>query len=930
LDNSAGLIGCGIRTVARRCLQTTLAVSFAIVLTAAPRVAKAQDDPILQKGDAVVTGYSGIALLKPSKGGKQVDYAVINSQGASLQVFDMSQMDGREDARVVKAARNFSIPASKIGQVFGVALDNGKGGKTPNIYATATSMFGLQIVKTAKGVRERAKVGGPNRTWMSGQFGIALGGGPGSIWKIDGLSGEVSLFADVKLDGRTNSGPGLGNIAFDRRSKRLFVSDRQTGMIHSFDLSGREIAVFDHGRSARPKLGLPEENYDPASRVEITSAAFVAGKPETWGFAPTGRDVWGLATFKGRLYYAVAEGPEIWSVGIGKDGDFRDDARVEVEVNAPSGDAVSDISFARNGTMFLSQRGTAASSYDYTTWAKPKTASVLRFRRRKLPSGRVAWRPVPEEYSIGFAAGFRNGNGGHALGYGYDQYGSIRHSSCEQMLWSTGERLRQNPKFKTQLTKGGPTIVHGMQGNRAGLVKPANEEPFEAYFIDFDGRHADPKKHGHLGDIAIWSTCGGKGGGSDADDREPPSGPRISIAKSCSAALFGGKLQCRVTLRNSGSEAPSGRVAFLDNASTLIGSNTPPTIVDTIPDDSADWDCSTPNPGALDCSIAGAELKPGTRRSVSVVMDVSALVGTPDWKIRNCAKLDGSSQKKCVTRGSHDSLIVTKTGPNQKPCIAGGPCDFRVSVINPGNRTFNGALFFGDNLTLSGIPAGSIKVDGVSPTHDCTINSLQLPLEWECDVSIPAGGEKTFDILMTIPNGAVPPAGAQGRNCFVAPPSGLALTNNQPPANFWNGVLNPANPGNNPGAACVSFSVLPANAVPIPPFRKPGLPIVGPFGPPILPGSEPEMEMVVTAKPTFFTKPGQVITFTYEVSNTGNVPITSFTITDTKVSPGGPIGNCNSVDIPVSTSVTCSGTYVTTAADMNANIVTPATVTGIW
>jgi hypothetical protein len=924
LYNLAGLIGCGLRTTALRYLQTTPVLLAAIVAAVGTQPATAQDDPILQKGDAVVTGYSGIALLKPAKGGKPVDYAVINSQGASLQVFDLSQMNGRDDARLLKAARNFSVPASKIGQVFGVALDDGKRGKIPNIYATATSMFGLQIVKTEKGVRERAKVGGPNRTWMAGQFGIGLAGGPGSIWKIDGLTGKVSLFADVKLDGRSNSGAGLGNITFDRKTQKLFVSDRQTGMVHSFDLTGREIAVFDHGRTARPKLGLPEETYDSGSRVDITSPKFIAAKPATWGFAPPERNVWGLAVFDGRLYYAVAEGPEIWSVGVGRDGNFRDDAWVEVEVNAPSGDAVSDISFSRDGTMFLSQRGTAAATYDYTTWAKPKTASVLRFRRRKLPSGRIAWQPAPEEYAIGFASGFRNGNGGHALGYGYDRFGSIQLNGCEEMLWSTGERLRQNPKYETQLKPGGPMIVHGLQGNRKGLVKPANEGPLKSFFIDYDGRHADPKKHGHLGDIAIWSTCGRK------DRFKPPAGPRISIAKSCSAALFAGKLQCRVTLKNTGSRAPSDRVGFMDNASTLVGSSSPPFIIDTIPDNSADWDCSLPNPSALDCSIAGAELQPGSRRFVDVIMDVSAVVSSPDWKVQNCAQLNGSSLEKCVTRGHHNALIVTKSGPSQGNCIAGGPCDFIVSVINPGNRTFNGPLFFGDNLTLTGMPAGSIKVDSVSPSQDCTISSLQLPLEWECDVSIPAGGQWTFNILLTILAGAVPPNGAQGRNCFVAVPAGLALTNNQPPANFWSGVLNPAKTGPDPGTACVDFSVLPANAKSIPPFRKPGLPIVGPFGPPILPGSDPKMELKVTANPAFFTGVGQVITFTYGVSNPGNVRIRSFTITDKKVSPGGPIGNCKSADIPVGFTVECSATYVTTPADMNANIVTPAKVTGVW
>jgi len=191
--------------------------------------ARAQQPQVIQKGDAVVTGYSGVALLQPAAGARQEDYAVINQQDPSLQIFDLSQMFGGDDARLVRAPRTFSVAAGKIGQVFGVTLDDGADNpgwrKIPNIYATATSKFGLQIVKTAGGVRQRAKVGGPGRTWMGGQFGTGLGGGPGTIWKIDGRTGEVSLFANVELRGLPNAGPALGNITFDPASRKLFVSD---------------------------------------------------------------------------------------------------------------------------------------------------------------------------------------------------------------------------------------------------------------------------------------------------------------------------------------------------------------------------------------------------------------------------------------------------------------------------------------------------------------------------------------------------------------------------------------------------------------------------------------------------------------------------------------------------------------------------------
>ena len=67
---------------------------------------------------------------------------------------------------------------------------------------------------------------------MKGQFGLDLQGDPGSIYKVDGATGVVRLFAKVMLDGVPNPGPALGNLAYDAAHKQLFVSDLYTGMIH--------------------------------------------------------------------------------------------------------------------------------------------------------------------------------------------------------------------------------------------------------------------------------------------------------------------------------------------------------------------------------------------------------------------------------------------------------------------------------------------------------------------------------------------------------------------------------------------------------------------------------------------------------------------------------------------------------------------------
>ena len=76
-----------------------------------------------------------------------------------------------------------------------------------------------------------------------------------------------------------------------------------------------------------------------------------------------------------------------------------------------------------------------------------------------------------------------------------------------------------------------------------------------------------------------------------------------------------------------------------------------------------------------------------------------------------------------------------------------------------------------------------------------------------------------------------------------------------------------------------------------------------------------------------FSGVGQAITFTYTVTNSGNVTVTGISVTDTKVSPIG----CASTTLAAGASTTCTGSYTTTAADVNAtSIVSVATARGTF
>ena len=483
-----------------------------------PAVGHAQNAaPILPTGDAAVAGFSGTIILgsPPPPEPKRIDKTYIDLDGPSLRVIGLARMGGPPQAQLVAAPKPFTATARQLGQVFSLALDDAN---PPNIYAAASSAYGLPIVvpdADGDGVPDRSRTGAPNAAFMPGLFGpITVDGGPGSIWRIDGRTGAVTLFANVTLGGVPNSGPALGGLAFDPASRQLLVADRDTGMIHRFTLDGIERGRFDHGTQALSAAGLPPIGFDPRKRLNIESPTFDSGNPATWAYAPPARRVFGMAISRGRLYYAVAAGLRIWSVSLMPDGSFGPDSRFEVGVprTASQSAEISEILFDDNGDMLVAERGAPTGAYDYKALAESPENRVLRFRPKGPddPPSRDLWFPVPKEYAIGFPPTLRNDNGGIAIGYGYDPAGNINRAVCGGTLWSTGEQLRNARDRATiqRLQPGGPLIVDGLQGNSTRLLRPLNEPPFETYFIDYDDRFDDAQTRGYLGDVVIWRVCG--------------------------------------------------------------------------------------------------------------------------------------------------------------------------------------------------------------------------------------------------------------------------------------------------------------------------------------------------------------------------------------------------------------------------------------
>ncbi len=511
------------------------ALAMALSMTAA---ASAETPPaLLATGDAVVTGFSGVIepgtqepLLDPAS---LVDETLIDPEGISARINYLGAPGHVWDARVWPAVRALELRARDVGQVFGVAIDDAD---FPNIYLAASSAYGLHIVapdRDGDGRPERLRAGSPEAMWMEGQWGTPGAndqtgrlGGPGSIWKVDGRTGEVTLFANVEHDGEANPGAGLGNIVYARQQKSLFVSDLSTGLIHRYDLSGAETGLFDHGVTGRSSAGLESVFHEPEARLDIASGDFDPEDADTWGLTDEDRRIHGLAWHAGRLFYAVAGGSQIWSVGFDeKTGDFLHEARWELDVpRKPKALPVTDMLFTRKGALVLAQRGEPTSLYDYSGLAAHGKAHVYRYWQESPddPQTKSRWIGEPEEYAVGFETNNRQTSGGLALGHGYTADGDLDPAVCEASLWTTGDDLRRTAvdDLVRALTPGGPLPVDGLQGMPAGPVRQYetgnNTPPWASYMLDNEpdntglldifaqpSRWSDARTEGWMGDVEI-------------------------------------------------------------------------------------------------------------------------------------------------------------------------------------------------------------------------------------------------------------------------------------------------------------------------------------------------------------------------------------------------------------------------------------------
>ncbi len=392
----------------------------------APQSAPIRPAPT-SSGALIMTRVAGLEAGRTGKLALPAADAVV-LQSAIPATTTKSLIRPEEQAGPSSALR---VTASDVGRVQSVAFEPTPGevggpSRSTYVYVAATAAYGLPIARKSEGEMMALDRGEAGAEWHPGLFGPG-GGGAGAIWRVDAATGASRLFASADVSGVANAGAGLGQIVLDSRTRQLLAADRDSGMILRFALDGASLGTYDHGTKGRLRAGLPQVADRPEVRFLPSDPGFRPADPATWGLTDSSRRIWGLAVRDGRLYYAVAEGPEIWSVSLAVDGAIGDDAVREARLDfLPAGSEVYKLAFDRHGDLFAG----IAPGARIDAIPGPRHVPFVRMHRTTGTSG---WRA--EAVNLSASAGLRLTTG-FAIGSRPSTDRRQADSECGMMLWA--------------------------------------------------------------------------------------------------------------------------------------------------------------------------------------------------------------------------------------------------------------------------------------------------------------------------------------------------------------------------------------------------------------------------------------------------------------------------------------------------------------
>ena len=794
----------GSWSAAKACrLAFQLGIALLVAVLLQPSVGYADDVAaaaavnVLKPGDIAASGFAGVKLqgqgLRP--GVDPLTKTVIDPEGTTLRIYDGARTTEPLAGQQLDMPLRKEFKAEEIGHVFGLVFDqlpvDERG--TPGLYAAATSAFGLYIVgpdSDGDGQPDRLMRGAPGARFMDGLFGKAPGGGAGAIWKIDSVTGAARLYAELGSGGLTNSGPGIGGLAFDPVSRSLYASDLDTGIVHQLKGAsvGEDVAQFDHGMQGEPQAGR-ESVADDGKRLDIASPDFDTTNPATWGFTQSARRIDAMAVHDRRLYYAVAKGPEVWSVGLADDGSFLQDARIEVGVDEQG--TIATIAFDNQGGMILAIRGATQSTGDYSAFVADGPADVIRYEPQRPDDAQTAsaWQLDTLTYPVGQSQERRDGSGGLALQYAYRQDGSLDIASCGATLVASGDLLNRQ---KT---------VHGLQIGEASRFQKAAGADIPTAFVALDPSQDDAAARGHAGGVAVLSQCGGPdgfpplasggaqfpgvaGGGQSGfpgvatggggtgfpgvakgDGGKPTFPPidkggdqtgKLTLVKTAAVPKCSPKGGCAfdIEIRNNGAEV-FGPIVVNEMIeapqATLTGQPSAPWQCSNV----APFTCTHPGPvpanGKLDMHVVFA---PNTPADVKEVKNCVAIDNHAPPEVQNEQKPEAKKQQVALpppTASDAGGLVVQASGVPAQCSPKAGTCEFEVKVTNKSPNPVTGpfrviqTLAVGTQSQAKNSPQSMTLPAGLQCQPDGRGLDCQQP-----ELTLPPGESRTVRVAFSI------------------------------------------------------------------------------------------------------------------------------------------------------------------------------------
>lgn len=374
-----------------------------------------------------------------------------------------------------------------MGNVFGIALDDNP---NPNIFVSRSTVY------------------------CSDDYNLR----PDSaiIYRLDGGNWGVSTYIrlrnipgppQVNVNWIPNTGPGLGNLCYDKWHQQIFVTNHEDGTIYRVkDIAG---------------VGNIVSWYDPATSQ-------FASDDGMNGFAPLGERLWGIGVFgtsanNVRVYFSrwrfdgarLPSSPvqfnEIWSIALNVNGEFITSSLTQ-EIEIPYlgnfspynySNPVSDIEFSFNGDMLIGERtmvgdsGSCVQISNLGNWAH--RSRILEYPRDLSGSYSIPyiWHKVgmtnddiPQK---------TNSSGGVDYEYGIIDSISNVNTDCDSIILGTGDFLYNN----------GSINLYGLQETKRSSAGITNIQDF-SHYVDLNGTIVNMSDKTKQGDVDVYrkDLCG--------------------------------------------------------------------------------------------------------------------------------------------------------------------------------------------------------------------------------------------------------------------------------------------------------------------------------------------------------------------------------------------------------------------------------------